>query len=204
MLGMKFTVTFGHLPVSWFVSINIPVTLSLYLSASVKIFLHQFRYHLLRCIFYHSDDVTCSNETLSIDYLFKAISAGQLCFSPEFDFHLFPSLRRFRRLKLVLWHRRPRRRSKVLLLIEQETPVLSGTHFEWNSLKLTAYVTARILLCHCEDSAPAESLSFNNPPMFIIYPEVSEWQHPHDLIIGYWAKVRAIRSLRAMLKWQLD
>ena len=60
--------------------------------------------------------------------------------------------------------------------------------------------------CHLEDAlenrliADAESLSFNNVPIFRKYPEVSEWQQARDLI-GYWAKVLAIR---AMLKWQLE
>ena len=150
--------------------------------------------HHLRCIFYHSDDVTCTNETLSINYLLKAIFAGQLCFSPEFDFHLVPTLQRFRRFKLVLWHRKLRKWSILLLLIEPEIPV-----FEWNSPTIVS-------LCHCEDAldnrliADAKSLSFNNLPMFINYPELSEWQHAHDLI-GYWAKVIAIR---AMLKWELE
>ena len=118
----------------------IPLFLLTFLSPCHFFFMYQLRYlsHLLRCIFYLSDDVTCTNETLSMNYLFKAISAGQLCFSPEFDFHLVPALRRFRRFKLVLWHRRPLRRSIILLLIEQEIPV-----FEWSSPTI---VTSRMLL----------------------------------------------------------
>ena len=174
----------------------IPLFLLTFLSPCHFLFKYQLRYlsHLLRCIFYLSDDVTCSNETLSINYLVKAKSAEQLCFSPEFDFRLVPSLPRFRHFKLVLWHRRPRRRSIFLLLIEQEIPA-----FEWNSPTIDS-------LCHCEDAldnrliVDAESLTFNKLPIFIKYPEVSEWKHAYGLIV-YWAKVLAIR---AMLKWQLQ
>ena len=89
-----------------------------FLSPCHIFFMYHLRYlsHLLRCIFYLPDDVTSSNETLSINYLFKVISAGQLCFSPEIDFRLVPTLRRFRHFKIVLWHRRPRRRSILQLL----------------------------------------------------------------------------------------
>ena len=87
----------------------IPLFLLTFLSSCHFLFMYQLRYlsHLLRCIFYLSDDVTCSNETLSITFLLKATSAGQLCFSPEFDFHLVPTFQRFRPFKIVLWHRRP-------------------------------------------------------------------------------------------------
>ena len=188
---MKFTVNIWHVTF-----LLISLFLLTFLSPCHIYFMYHLRYlgHLLPCIFYLPDDVTSSNETLSINYLFKAISAGQLCFSPELDFHLVPTLRRFRHFKIVLWHRRHRRRSILLLLFEPEIPV-----FEWNSPTFD-------ILCHCEDAldnrliSDAESLSFNNLPMFINYPKVSEWQHAHDLI-GYWAKVLAIR---AMLKWQLE
>ena len=151
----------------------IPFFLLTFLPPCHLLFMYQLRYlnQLIRCIFYHSDDVTCSNETLNINYLFKAISAGQLYFSPEFDFRPSPTLRRFRRFKLVLWHRRPRRRSISLLLIEQETPV-----FEWNSTTIDS-------LYHCEDAldyrliADGESLPFNSLSIFLKYPEVSDNMH---------------------------
>ena len=51
--------------------INIPVTylVTFYLGISYLSYLS----HLLSCIFYHSDDVTCSNETLGLKIL-KMIS----------------------------------------------------------------------------------------------------------------------------------